>query len=40
MSSTMLSTEVIKTELGTVLVPKLTTPDLAHNRLLQKDLLN
>ena len=39
-SSTMLSTEVIKTELGTVLAPKLITSDLAHHRLLQKDLLN
>lgn len=39
-SSTTLSTEVIKTELGTVLGPKLSAPDLVHDRLLQKDLLN
>ena len=36
----MLRTEVIKTKLGTVLVPKLLTQVLVPRRLLQKDLLN
>lgn len=40
MPSTMLSNEVIKMNLGTVLVLTLLTWDLGPKRLLRKDLLN